>query len=251
MMKCRGIILSLVMALTAPVIAIGQDAMESNCGNPYDSGGVGPYDYYDPALGDDIDLVVTRHFTQYMEEMAINGSTTRQATIKEELIGGQQLVAGNLDYTLRAIPNHARALYAMGIWQLRIRERSMQDFMETKVAWGFKSAECYFKRAVMFAPDDGFVLLAYAIFRHKQGRFDSALEQYREAIRMMPNSAEVNYNIGLLYVEINNLALAREHARKAYKLGYPLPGLRSKLMRLGAWEPEDGGSVDSSLDNSE
>jgi hypothetical protein len=32
---------------------------------------------------------------------------------------------------------------------------------------------------------------------------------------------------------------ALEHAHRAYALGYPLPGLRNRLKRAGAWrEPE-------------
>jgi len=172
-----------------------------------------------------------------MEEMAINGSTSRQAVIREEQIGGQQLVAGNLDYTLRAIPNHARALYAMGMWQLRLREISMQDFLNTKISWEFKSAECYFKRAIMFMPEDGQVHLAFAMFRHKQGHPESALESYQEAIQLMPNSSSAHYSIGLLYIQRKDFASARKHAWKAYELGYPLPGLRNALQRRGEWRP--------------
>lgn len=226
-----------------PVFAFGQDVLEENCGNPYDSGGIGPYDINDPTIPPEkIDIVVRLHFTPYMEEMAINGSTTRRAAQVEET-GGQERLASNLDYTLRAIPNHARALYAMGMWQLRLREQSMDEFLGIKLIWNFKSAECYFKRAIMFSPGDGQVYLAYAIFRHKQGNTELALENYREAIRLMPDAAEAHYSIGLLYVEMKEFAAARQHAWKAYELGYPLPGLRNALQRRGEWQaaPQSSG----------
>jgi hypothetical protein len=49
----------------------------------------------------------------------------------------------------------------------------------------------------------------------------------------MPNSAEVHYNFGLLYVATGELDLAVEHANRAYGLGFPLPGLRRMLANAG------------------
>jgi len=236
-MKYQGSFIVLVTVLSFfPHFAVAQEILEVNCGDPYDSSGVGPYNIYDSTLGKEIGLVVTHHFTPYIEEMAINGSTLRRAVIQEERVGGLALVAGNLDYTLRAIPNHARALYAMGIWQLRERERSMQDFLGAQANGGFKSAECYFKRAIMFTPEDAQVHLAYAIFRHKQGRLDLALEAYQETIRLVPNNTEAHYSLGLLYIEKEEFASARQHAWRAYALGYPLAGLRNALQRRGEWQ---------------
>ena len=235
-MKIRTVFIFFVGVLVVlPRFAAGQEVLEINCGDPYDSSGVGPYNHYDPMLVREIELVVTHHFTPYMEEMAINGSTLRRAVIQEERVGGLALVAGNLDYTLRAIPNHARALYAMGVWQLRERDKDMQGFLSAQADGGFKSAECYFKRAIMFAPEDAQVRVAYAIFRHKQGRLDLAEEQYLEAISLVPNNPEAHYSIGLLYVDMEDFDSARKHAWRAYELGYPLPGLRNALQRRGVW----------------
>ena len=46
-------------------------------------------------------------------------------------------------------------------------------------------------------------------------------------------SAEINYNLGLILLELGDLDGAARHAELAYDLGYPLPGLRAKLQRLG------------------
>ena len=46
-------------------------------------------------------------------------------------------------------------------------------------------------------------------------------------------SAEIHYFLGLVFVDRREFELAVDHAAKAYELGYPLPGLRSKLQRLG------------------
>lgn len=46
-------------------------------------------------------------------------------------------------------------------------------------------------------------------------------------------SAELHYFLGLFYVDTNDLDKAVDHAEQAYQLGYPLPGLASKLRRRG------------------
>jgi len=46
-------------------------------------------------------------------------------------------------------------------------------------------------------------------------------------------SAEIQYNLGLVLLELGDIEEAQIAARKAYELGYPLPGLRNKLKRMG------------------
>ncbi len=46
-------------------------------------------------------------------------------------------------------------------------------------------------------------------------------------------SAEIHYFLGLFYVDLDDLDAAVAHAELAYELGYPLPGLASKLRRHG------------------
>ena len=234
----------LVFALAAqPVLAQGAG---EDCGNPYDSrgGGGGPHDYYNPAKKEAISLVVNAHFSPYMEDMAIYGSSARVARRKEEKAGGRELIAGNLDYTLRAIPNNPRALYAMAMWQLRMKNRSLDEYTKKRAAWKFKSSECYFQRAMMFKPQDGMVHMVYAIYLSKAGFSDKAVESYKQSIALMPNASEAHYNLGLLYVERGQYSLALEQAQKAYDLGYPLPGLRNELVRRGEWVMADS-STDS------
>jgi tetratricopeptide (TPR) repeat protein len=52
-------------------------------------------------------------------------------------------------------------------------------------------------------------------------------------------SAEIQYNLGLINLEIGDTAAANANARNAYRLGYPLPGLKDKLRRLGKWSDAD------------
>jgi Flp pilus assembly protein TadD len=77
--------------------------------------------------------------------------------------------------------------------------------------------------------------MLYGIHLYKSGEFDSALTQYKAAEKMQPESAEIHYNLGLLYYHKKEYDSAERHARKAYSLGYPLPGLRAKLIESGVW----------------
>ena len=46
------------------------------------------------------------------------------------------------------------------------------------------------------------------------------------------DAADAEAFISHAYIELGLFDKAREHADKAYQLGYPLPGLRNKLERL-------------------
>lgn len=170
----------------------------------------GPFDYRERhQLTFEIDVVETRHFTAKVESLQ-SGSTASDPT-------------GDLDYTLRAWPNHHRALHSMMRYQL-LNERPPNA--------RFYSIRCYFKRAMKFSPDDYMVHLLFGVYLHKDGQYQKALQRYKEAQKGMPGSAEVNYNIGLLYMDTKDYEKAREYANRAYELGYPLPGLKIRLERI-------------------
>lgn len=48
-------------------------------------------------------------------------------------------------------------------------------------------------------------------------------------------SPEIKYNLGLILLEMGDIDGALEQAHLAYAGGYPLPGLKNKLKRLGRW----------------
>ena len=69
---------------------------------------------------------------------------------------------------------------------------------------------------------------------------DHGHHHYRTYYREYPgneatggDSPEIHYFLGLAYLNLKDLDLASEHARRAYDLGYPLPGLRNKLAAAG------------------
>jgi Flp pilus assembly protein TadD len=86
-----------------------------------------------------------------------------------------------------------------------------------------------------FAPTDGTVHMVYGIYFTRKGDRDAALEQYLEAQKLMPESVELHYNLGLLYTSLARYDDALSEAHQAYAGGFPLMGLKNKLMRLGVW----------------
>lgn len=172
----------------------------------------GPYDYTNPVhRRDNLPIVEHFHFTPSVESLRAGRSDT---------------VAGDLDYTLRAFPNHHRALFSVA--RLQLQEKRANPLYYT--------ADCYFDRAMRMAPEDGKVRMIYGIYLARKGDREAALVRYREALTLMPDSPEVNYNVGLLYADMKQLELAKQHAIKAYQAGYPLPGLRNRLVRAGVWD---------------
>lgn len=140
-------------------------------------------------------------------------------------------VGTDIDYTLRAYPNHPGALMAI----VRYGEREKTE----KPRGTTYSVECYLDRASRFRPDDGMVRVVYATYLAKRGRNKEALDHLNEAIRLGESSANLNYNIGLIYFDLKNYDESLVYAHKAYRMGFPLPGLRDKLKKISKWkEPE-------------
>jgi len=105
--------------------------------------------------------------------------------------------------------------------------------------------EYYFRKAIEYRPTpelrpvDATARLLYAIYLHKQKKYKGAQEQYKSALSIAPNNSEIHYNYGLLLVATKSYDTALEHAKTAYKLGFPLPGLKNKLVAAGVWTQSD------------
>lgn len=174
--------------------------------------GFGPYDYRS-ATEAQRSLVESAHFTPQVESLASGESQAR--------------AAGDIDYTLRAFPNHPRALLAM----VKVAEREKTD----KPVGSRYTVECWFDRAIRFQPQDGRVRMLFGFYLIRRGKPDEAVKQLEEARALSGEDANVHYNLGLAYAELNLYDKALAHAHEAYRLGFPLPGLRKKLERAGAW----------------
>lgn len=178
--------------------------------------GYGPFNYI--TQKNKLGVVEKHHFTPDVESLRRGQSSS---------------IEGDLDYALRAFPNHHRALWAMARYYLRIKDPARQEITvaNERLSQDIPPPECYFNRATRFAPDDGMVSLIFAIYLHKYGNLEGALDRYETAERLLPDNAELKYNMGLLYVDLDNLERAEKYAEEAAKLGYPLRGLHSKIER--------------------
>lgn len=180
--------------------------------------GYGPYDYTNPAhRGEPLHLVEGAHFMP------------RVSALVEDR--GDSAVIRDIQYTLMAFPNHHRALYA--ITQYWFLPESQKAIKNRHVK---PPPECYFQRAINFKPDDGTVRMLYGLYLHKLKKYSSALEQYSASEKLSPDSAQLLYNIGLLYFDMKQYDKSKGYAKKAYALQYPLPGLRNKLKNKGNWK---------------
>lgn len=186
------------------------------CGQPLEANAFGrPIDYNNPVDAEHHAIVERHHFSRDVE-MLTHGLTAESPV-------------GDLAYVLRQIPNHYRALIAMSTFQKKngyLREYELSYIY---------TADCYFRRALNFTSDDPVLHLIYAIHLHRAGDLQGALAEYEVAERIGPPNAELHYNLGLLYVDLKRYDAARESAKKAYALGYPLNGLKARLDRLGEW----------------
>ncbi len=193
------------------------------CGNDLHNG-FGPFDYrlYANTQASKSDtsnplyLVQRAHFRPEMEALIEGGQ------------GPKSAVSGEFDYTLRAFPNHHRAL--MALMRLADRERSEQP---QKMRY---QVDCYFERATAWRPDDVMVRLLFAKYLVDRKRAADARKQLGFASALAKDSPLTQHNVGMLYFDIQDYGPALEHAHKAMALGMERPALRERLVQAGRWQ---------------
>lgn len=137
-------------------------------------------------------------------------------------------VSGSLDYTLRVWPNHPGALADMATYA-RIKKSEYPDGMK-------KPISCYFRMAIAFKPEDGFVRFLYTIHLLDFGHTKEAEEQFDLAVKYLENpNLNIRYNFGLIYFRLKRYDDARRIAEEVYGKNYELPGLRNLLKKAGKW----------------
>lgn len=181
-----------------------------DCGNPFVNA-YGPFDYR-TATPEQKKLVESIHFTQGVETLR-SGATGK--------------VASDLDYTLRAFPNHPRALTAMV--RLAARDRTP---VPAGAQWPM---ECYLERAVQFAPDDMAVRQIRGTYYATVGRNEDAVRDLQAVVEKHPDNATAHYNLGLAHFALKQYDAAVADARRAAALGLQLEGLKKKLKAAGKW----------------
>ena len=106
-------LLAVALFVSFPGGLTAQAQILGNCGDPFGNGEVGPYDYENP--NDQIQLI------PFVEANHFNPDV-------ENLVRGQSsaYIMGDLDFVLRAVPNHHRALMSL------MRYDSMRVAVERK-----------------------------------------------------------------------------------------------------------------------
>lgn len=204
------IILFLAVA-TQTGFAQGNGA-NSACGALYSPGQYGPFDFRTDK--DKLPLVLNVHFTPVVEALIRGATAVRPAP--------------DIDYTLRAIPNHPNALFAM--MTLGEREKTSQP-QESRY-----TVECWFQRALQFRPDDTVVRMIYTTFLIKNNRKPEGLQQLDAVLAMVKDNPFTYFNVGLLYLDIGEPDKALIPAHKAMELGLSKTELRDRLVALGKWK---------------
>lgn len=153
----------------------------------------------------------------------------------------------DLDYTLRAFPNHPKAL------------RMMAEFLKTHVScniggttsaspsvlelaaqmesggWQGRTMEYYFDTAIKYRPQYTETRILYARALSDSGNRDQAVRVLEDALRLDPQSGSAHYELGMIQFAKGDKQSALEHARKAYQLGKPPTTLRDQLVAAGIW----------------
>jgi tetratricopeptide (TPR) repeat protein len=198
------------LALTAAVMLTGMAHAQDP---PVEEGPRQNRDYYDPN-----ELRRDPGIYRGVERAHITGGGYREFKAKR-----YQQAYGHVEFALRYYPNNPKALLLLS---------------DVCVKW--KSPTCdadgWFERAIELNPNIAQTYSIRALHLQRTGRQKEALESYKTALQLDPNSLNAHYNLGLLYFDMGQYALSNEHAQRSYALGAPYPGLRDKLQRAGKWK---------------
>ncbi len=173
--------------------------------------GYGPYDYR-KERGRALAVVDSHHFNSDVRNLRKGQSGT---------------LGGDLDYILRASPNHHAALATISEWGVRLKSRQPTSLP--------RSIDCYFERASRFQPDDHLVRLLYASFLQRMNLKAEALATLEPLEKLEDLQAFTHQNIGLLLLDLGEPERALVHAWKSQELGWARPGLKERLEKAGQW----------------
>jgi tetratricopeptide (TPR) repeat protein len=214
-------IAGLLLAVFTNTAAFSQ--LVPGCGPLRSQGQYGPYDARTDL--DKLQIVLVPHFPPVVEAL-ISGDTNRHP-------------GGDIDYTLRAIPNYHRALIAMMRLGVRDKTDKPRDSRYT--------VECWFQRAIAFAPNDAIVRMIYSTYLNNKKRIPEATTQLEIATGHAKENGFTHYNIGLHYFDLKNYERALAQAHKAMALGFLQIELRDQLQGAGKWrEPVESAAAPDS-----
>jgi len=203
--------LALIMAVSLFNSAAYGQVNSTNCGQLRGGGQYGPYDYRTDKSK--LGVVEQYHFSSAVEA-SIRG-----------VAGGSP--GGDIDYTLRAFPNHHRALISV----VKYGEKTKLQ----RPAGLTYDVECYFERAIRFQSDDLIVRMLYASFLAGRGRTEEGIRQLDLATQQAGDNPFTHYNLGLVYFDLKEYGKATRQAHRASALGFTQNALKEQLVNAGKW----------------
>jgi tetratricopeptide (TPR) repeat protein len=196
-------------------------------------GGYGPYDYRlrHGATKSNLELVEVRHFMPEHQRSALRGEFKTYTGGPS----GWEATFGTLHYTLGAFPNHARAMYLMGIYHDKVAKGNPSEFEWLKKQEYYSPPQCYYQRAERLFPDDPNIYNSQGMAFSHVGRHEEAIERFQVAVKLAPKSGDARYNLALAYFAAGKFENSRDAAREAYRLGYDRQELKLRLQKKGMW----------------
>ena len=95
----------------------------------------------------------------------------------------------------------------------------------------------YLQHAVELLPENPATYVSLGLLYRSMGDLQKSRDVFvRGSKATGESSPELNYDFALLLLQLKEFPLAVHHARLAYSLGFPLPGLKNKLKKLGLWD---------------
>lgn len=203
-------LLALLCASAAPMPVCAQVSAEF-CGELRQRLQAGPWDYR--VDRQHLPLVENAHFMPQTERLIRGTSGTK--------------VGQDFDYTLNKFPNHARALLAL----IKLNQR----YPDPTVTELPRPPECYFERAIRFAPDDLVVRMIYAQFLNWQKRSAEAMAQLNLVAEKGAGNPLTHRSLGLLFLEMGEHEKALEQAWALQALMPEITLLKDELLKRGQW----------------
>jgi len=199
---CRTLV---VLAAMTALSAAGQAPRAGNDAARRDK------NYYDPAAAAIVRSVELNHLDRAISEIQEKRWPSARA---------------DLEFILNYVANHPQALALL-----------------VEVCLKMNEADCpqpYFEKALRLFPETASTYSVYGAYLHRLGQVPKAIESYKRALFINPQSGQTHYNLGLAYFDTKEYDRANEEARRAYEMGIKLPGLRDKLIRAKQWNPGTG-----------
>jgi hypothetical protein len=134
---------------------------------------------------------------------------------------------GDFDYTLRASPDHHRALLALARYSERVGQEKLAD--------ASYSVDCYFDRALRFAKDDMVVRMIYAQHLAHTGRAEAANAQLAYVVANAGDDPFTYFNAGLINLEMKEYERGLAAAHESMRYGMTRTELKDELVAAGKW----------------